>query len=179
MTTADQNLAALRQAMQRHGLDAFVIPSADPHLSEYLPEHWQARRDLSGFTGSVGTLAVTPQKAGLWVDSRYWEQAEQQLAGSGIALQKMGEVAPYTEWLAENLPQGAAVGVPADMLSLTGKRGLKPRWRRKTSASNTPKPCWTKCGRNAPRCRLKKFTSTIPLSFPKPPPKNSPACVPR
>ena len=125
MTTADQNLAALRQAMQRHGLDAFVIPSADPHLSEYLPEHWQARRDLSGFTGSVGTLAVTPQKAGLWVDSRYWEQAEQQLAGSGIALQKMGEVAPYTEWLAENLPQGAAVGVPADMLSLTGKRGLE------------------------------------------------------
>ena len=85
--TPRENLAALRQAMKKHGLDAFVIPSADPHLSEYLPEHWQARRDLSGFTGSVGTLAVTADDAGGWVDSRYWEQAEPQLAGTGIGLQ--------------------------------------------------------------------------------------------
>ena len=105
--TPRENLAALRQAMKKHGLDAFVIPSADPHLSEYLPEHWQARRDLSGFTGSVGTLA------------------EHQLAGTGIGLQKSGQVAPYTEWLAANLPEGATVGVPADMLSLTGKRALE------------------------------------------------------
>ncbi|MGF6147797.1 Xaa-Pro dipeptidase [Kingella potus] len=125
MTTARQYLGALRQAMQQHGLDAFVIPSADPHLSEYLPGHWQARSRFSGFTGSVGTLVVTPEKAGLWVDSRYWEQAGQQLAGSGIVLQKTGEVAPYTEWLAENLKEGAAVGVPADMLSLAGKRDLQ------------------------------------------------------
>ena len=123
--TPRENLAALRQAMKKHGLDAFVIPSADPHLSEYLPEHWQARRDLSGFTGSVGTLAVTADDAGVWVDSRYWEQAEHQLAGTGIGLQKSGQVAPYTEWLAANLPEGATVGVPADMLSLTGKRALE------------------------------------------------------
>jgi len=66
-----------------------VIPSSDPHISEYLPERWQGRRWLSGFTGSVGTLIVTPRFAGLWVDSRYWTQAEAQLAGSGVQLMKI------------------------------------------------------------------------------------------
>ena len=96
---AEQKLSALRQTMREHNLDAWIIPSADPHLSEYLPEHWQARVYFSGFTGSVGTLVVTADKAGLWADSRYWEQAAHQLQGSGIELQKVGEVAPYTDWL--------------------------------------------------------------------------------
>lgn len=74
MKSVQQRLSALREAMKKHGVDAFVIPSADPHLSEYLPEHWQARRDFSGFTGSAGTLVVTADKAGVWTDSRYWEQ---------------------------------------------------------------------------------------------------------
>lgn len=124
MNTVQNYLSALRAAMKAQGLDAFVIPSADPHLSEYLPEHWQARRELSGFTGSVGTFVLTAEKAGVWVDSRYWEQAEKQLAGSGIVLQKSGVVAPYNEWLAANLPENAVVGVPSDMISLTGKRTL-------------------------------------------------------
>ena len=94
MKSVQQRLSALREAMKKHGVDAFVIPSADPHLSEYLPEHWQARRDFSGFTGSAGTLVVTADKAGVWTDSRYWEQAAHQLQGSGIELQKVGEVAP-------------------------------------------------------------------------------------
>ena len=88
MKSVQQRLSALREAMKKHGVDAFVIPSADPHLSEYLPEHWQARRDFSGFTGSAGTLVVTADKAGVWTDSRYWEQAGQQLAPNGIELQK-------------------------------------------------------------------------------------------
>ena len=122
---AEQKLSALRQTMREHNLDAWIIPSADPHLSEYLPEHWQARVYFSGFTGSVGTLVVTAGKAGLWADSRYWEQAAHQLQGSGIELQKVGEVAPYTDWLAAELPNGAAAGVAADMLSLTAKRQLE------------------------------------------------------
>ena len=139
---AEQKLSALRQTMREHNLDAWIIPSADPHLSEYLPEHWQARVYFSGFTGSVGTLVVTADKAGLWADSRYWEQAAHQLQGSGIELQKVGEVAPYsveelglvafpnflylnTDWLAAELPNGAAAGVAADMLSLTAKRQLE------------------------------------------------------
>ena len=125
MKSVQQRLSALREAMKKHGVDAFVIPSADPHLSEYLPEHWQARRDFSGFTGSAGTLVVTADKAGVWTDSRYWEQAGQQLSPNGIELQKMGVDAPYTEWLAQNLPEGAVVGAPADMFALSGERGLK------------------------------------------------------
>lgn len=124
MNTVSNYLSALREAMKAQGLDALVIPSADPHLSEYLPEHWQARRELSGFTGSVGTFVITAEEAGVWVDSRYWEQAAKQLAGSGIELQKSGQVPPYNEWLAANLPENAAVGIPSDMVSLTGKRTL-------------------------------------------------------
>ena len=125
MNPAAQRLAKLRQTMREHNLDAWIIPSADPHLSEYLPEHWQARVYFSGFTGSVGTLVVTADKAGLWADSRYWEQAAHQLQGSGIELQKVGEVAPYTDWLAAELPNGTAAGAAADMLSLTAKRQLE------------------------------------------------------
>ena len=125
MNPAAQRLAKLRQTMREHNLAAWIIPSADPHLSEYLPEHWQARVYFSGFTGSVGTLVVTAGKAGLWADSRYWEQAAHQLQGSGIELQKVGEVAPYTDWLAAELPDGAAAGAAADMLSLTAKRQLE------------------------------------------------------
>ncbi|MBY6283769.1 aminopeptidase P family protein [Neisseria flava] len=124
MNTVSNYLSALREAMKAQGLDALVIPSADPHLSEYLPAHWQARRELSGFTGSVGTFVVTADEAGVWVDSRYWEQATKQLAGSGIELQKSGQVPPYNDWLAANLPENAAVGIPSDMVSLTGKRTL-------------------------------------------------------
>jgi hypothetical protein len=87
-------IEALRAAMQRHGLAAWVVPSSDPHLSEYLPARWQGRQWASGFTGSVGTLVVTPRFAGLWVDSRYWLQAETELAGSGIVTMKInGQVA--------------------------------------------------------------------------------------
>ena len=120
-----QRLAALRQTMQKQGIDAWIIPSADPHLSEYLPEHWQGRRWVSGFTGSVGTLVVTAATADLWADSRYWEQATAQLAGTGIELQKLGRGRTHVEALAEALGQGAVVGVAPDMLSRAAKRQLE------------------------------------------------------
>ncbi|MFC0819802.1 aminopeptidase P family protein [Moraxella marmotae] len=132
-----QKLAVLREAMKSQGLDAWIVPSADPHLSEYLPEHWQARVYFSGFTGSVGTLVVTADQAGLWVDSRYWEQAAAQLAGSGIELQKMGKVAPFSDWLAQVLPQNATVGVAADMLALSDKRELETVFADKNIRLNT------------------------------------------
>src|SRR4249920_2266819 len=72
----------VREALQRHGAEAVLVPSSDPHLSEYLPERWQAREWLSGFTGSMGTLVVTLSQAALFADSRYWVQAEAQLAGT-------------------------------------------------------------------------------------------------
>jgi Xaa-Pro aminopeptidase len=71
-----ERLALLRAAMRQAHIDALMIPSADPHLSEYLPERWQGREWASGFTGSVGTLIITPEFAGLWTDARYWTQAD-------------------------------------------------------------------------------------------------------
>ena len=125
MNTPSQRLAALRQAMNTQAFDAWIIPSADPRLSEYLPQHWQARVYVSGFTGSVGTLVVKKDSADLWADSRYWEQAAQQLEGSGIALQKLGFGKTNVEDLAESLPENARVGVAPDMLSLAAKRQLE------------------------------------------------------
>ena len=121
-------LALLRGAMVREDLAAYLVPSADPHLSEYLPERWQARRWLSGFTGSVGTLVVTADFAGLWVDSRYWVQAAAELAGSGVQLMKMtgGQLTtPHVDWLAQNVPAGATVGVDGAVLGVAAARTLR------------------------------------------------------
>jgi len=121
-----QRIAALRRAMRNSRLHAYLVPSADPHLSEYLPERWEARRWLSGFTGSAGTLVVSADFAGLWTDSRYWEQAQTQLAGTGIALMKLGEAsAPNpTAWLATHLQTGQWVGVDGAVLGLSAFRTL-------------------------------------------------------
>lgn len=136
MNTPSQRLAALRAKMQEHQFDAWIIPSADPHLSEYLPEHWQGRVYVSGFTGSVGTLVVKADSAGLWADSRYWEQAAQQLEGSGISLQKLGFGKTHVEDLAETLPENAQVGVAPDMLSLAAQRQLQTAFAAKNIRLN-------------------------------------------
>lgn len=81
-TTIAERLCALRNEMAQAGIYATIVPQADPHMSEYLAAHWQARRWLSGFTGSAGDLVVTADKAYLWTDSRYFLQAAQQLAGT-------------------------------------------------------------------------------------------------
>src|SRR4029079_11384779 len=99
----------LRDALHRRGLYAVLVPSSDPHLSEYLPERWQGRQWLSGFTGSVGTLGVTLDTAVVFADSRYWVQAEAELAGTGIDLVKIptGHSTAHVDWLASHLPAGA------------------------------------------------------------------------
>ena len=84
----DGPLVALRAAMRVAGVQACLIPSADPHLSEYLPDYWQLRPWLTGFTGSVGTVVVTDSFAGVWVDSRDWVQAEAELVGSPVTLMR-------------------------------------------------------------------------------------------
>ncbi|MBP0595158.1 aminopeptidase P family protein [Paraburkholderia sp. LEh10] len=122
-----ERIAQLRSAMKQEGLAAWLVPSADPHLSEYLPGRWQGREWLSGFTGSVGTLVVTADFAGLWVDSRYWVQAEAQLAGTGIQLMKMfggQQTAPHIDWLAQNVTPGSTVGVDGAVLGVAAARAL-------------------------------------------------------
>ena len=127
LASVPQRIAALRGAMHERGIAACIVPTADPHLSEYLPAHWQAREWLSGFTGSAGTLVVTPDFAGLWTDSRYFSQAEKQLAGSGVELMKLN--VPHTPehmaWLCARLRQGDKVACAADMLSLATERSLR------------------------------------------------------
>ncbi|MFC4159721.1 aminopeptidase P family protein [Chitinimonas lacunae] len=126
-TPIPARLAALRAAMQQHRLAAYIVPSSDPHLSEYLPARWQGRQWLSGFNGSVGTLIVTADQAGLWVDSRYWTQAEAELAGSGIALMKIPAVSStlHIDWLAEQVPAGGRVGADGAVLGLAQARLLE------------------------------------------------------
>ncbi|MGZ8994469.1 MAG: aminopeptidase P family N-terminal domain-containing protein, partial [Burkholderiaceae bacterium] len=125
--TVRSRIEKLRRAMQRHGIAAVVVPSSDPHLSEYLPERWQGREWLSGFTGSVGTLVVAENFAGVWADSRYWTQAEGQLAGTGIELMKIGSSgsSAHLDWLAENVARGAQVAVDGAVLGLSGARALQ------------------------------------------------------
>jgi len=120
-------LAALRHAMQRHGVAACLVPTADPHLSEYLPAHWAAREWLSGFTGSAGTLVVTAHDADLWTDSRYFSQAEQQLADSGIALkkQKVSHAPEHLLWLQRQLHEGELLAVAGDSLSVAARRQIE------------------------------------------------------
>lgn len=119
-------LARLRSAMARAGIDAYVLPSSDPHLSEYLPGHWKGREWVSGFTGSVGTFIATADFAGVWTDGRYWTQAETELAGSEIALMKIPGAASqmHVDWLAANLAPGQTVAVDARVLGLAGARLL-------------------------------------------------------
>ncbi|WP_420231761.1 aminopeptidase P family protein [Pseudomonas sp. ABY48] len=120
-----QRLAQIRQLMSREGIHALLVPSADPHLSEYLPGYWQGRQWLSGFHGSVGTLIVTGSFAGVWADSRYWEQATKELEGSGIELVKLipGQPGPL-DWLAEQTPEGGVVAVDGAVMAVASARTL-------------------------------------------------------
>ncbi|URL57283.1 aminopeptidase P family protein [Luteibacter flocculans] len=122
-------LQSLRAAMAREGVAAVVVPSADPHLSEYLPPRWKARERYSGFTGSAGTLVVTTTGGGLWTDSRYFSQAEAELAGSGLPLMKLNvaHTPEHVAWLADQLETGDVVAVAGDSLSVAGAEGLAKR----------------------------------------------------
>ena len=118
-TEIQQRITSLRDAIAAQDLTAIIVPSADPHLSEYLPEYWQARLWLSGFTGSVGTLVVTADFAGLWTDSRYWVHAAHQLEGTGITLEKLAPGQPnHIDWLAAHLAEGDSVAVDGNVLSI-------------------------------------------------------------
>ena len=122
-------LAQLREELARRGVHALLVPSSDPHLSEYLPERWQGREWLSGFTGSMGTLVVGSERAALFADSRYWVQAEAQLAGTGIELVRIGSAASpaHLDWLVEQVPRGGVVAVDGQVLGLAAAQALKAR----------------------------------------------------
>jgi len=102
-TTRAQRIASIRTQMQQHQNDAYIIPSSDPHQSEYVAPHWKSREWISGFTGSAGVVVITADHVGVWTDSRYFLQAEEELAGSEIELHR--QIVPHApehlSWLAE------------------------------------------------------------------------------
>ncbi|HCA15824.1 MAG: aminopeptidase P family protein [Alcaligenes sp.] len=118
-TPVAARLQALREQMQFQSVQASIWPTSDPHLSEYLPDRWKSRQWLSGFVGSAGLLVVTADWAGLWTDSRYWEQAAKELEGSGIQLQRAGDtgVPEPADWLAENLSAKSRVSLDSQSVS--------------------------------------------------------------
>jgi len=120
-------LERVRDALKQHQMAALLVPSSDPHLSEYLPGRWQGREWLSGFTGSMATLVVTTERAALFADSRYWVQAEAELAGTGIELVKIptGAATHHVEWLASQVPAGQVVAVDGAVLGLAAAQQLR------------------------------------------------------
>ncbi len=141
LDTTAQRLAACRKAMQTLGISACLMPTSDPHLSEYLPQRWQGREWLSGFTGSSGTLLVSQQQAALFTDSRYWEQAEAELQGSSIDLVKLqGAAVPaYVQWLTEQATSDQPVlAVDGQVLGLSSAVALRDalaaaQWQMRTN----------------------------------------------
>lgn len=118
--TITERINLLRTKMKEYGFNAYYIPTSDPHQCEYLAEHDKTRVFISGFTGSAGAVIVTKDSACLWTDGRYFLQAEKELEGSGITLQKSGEpnVPTVFEYLAQVLPNGAIVGMDGKVIAV-------------------------------------------------------------
>lgn len=149
--TSKEKIAALRSAMHNNNIDAFIVYSADPHMSEYLPQEWQERSWLSGFTGSAGFVVITKDKAGLWTDGRYFTQAPIELEGSGIDLFKDGiEGTPnYIDWIISEIPVGGKVAVNALATSHSNWEALDSKFSAKNiSLTDLPllKEIWTDRG---------------------------------
>ena len=131
--TTPEKISALHQKMQENKIDAFIVYSADPHMSEYLPKEWQERKWVSGFTGSAGFAVFTKDKAGLWTDGRYFVQATSELKDSGIELMKMGEeqTPEYINWIISELPNGGKVAVNAITTSHANWEELQQKLNKK------------------------------------------------
>ena len=129
----NEKIGLLRAKMKANGVDAYIIPSSDPHNSEYVADCWKSREWLSGFTGSAGVAVVTHDHAGIWTDSRYFLQAEKEIEDSSFELHKVyNQFAPmHVQWLIENLKEGSVIGFDGYCLP-------------KSSVSNIKKMCLSK-----------------------------------
>ncbi|MRR19615.1 aminopeptidase P family protein, partial [bacterium] len=132
-TAYKSRLASVRAQMIKRGIDALIVPSADPHLGEYVPDYWRVIRWLTGFTGSAGTVVITKSFAGLWTDSRYFIQAEEQLRNSGYQLVRLR--VPHTpehiEWVAGTMKEGSKVAVDGRLISAGQQNLLRAALREK------------------------------------------------
>lgn len=122
-------LDAVRKFMEKKELDAFIVPSTDPHMSEYPPKRWESRKWITNFTGSAGSAVITADKAGLWTDSRYFLQAATQLDGTGFDLFKMGVAGTpeITEWILSQVDNGGRVGIDGSVFTASEAKLLKKK----------------------------------------------------
>ncbi|MEI6679632.1 MAG: aminopeptidase P family protein [Mariniphaga sp.] len=106
-------ITSLRCLMLEKSIDAVIISGTDPHLSEYIPDYWQSREWISGFSGSYGKVAITQTRAALWTDSRYFIQAESQLSGTGITMirDRQADSITISQWLQQELKEGSIVSI--------------------------------------------------------------------
>ena len=121
-----RNVENLREAMKRNNINYYIIPSSDPHQSEYVSEHYRGRAYISGFTGSAGTLLVGENEAKLWTDGRYFIQAQEELNQSGIDLMKMATAGVDTlpMWIKKNVKSGETVGFDGRCYSINQYKEL-------------------------------------------------------
>ena len=118
-----ERLNSLRTLMRERGMDAYLVPTADFHESEYVGDYFKCRSFMTGFTGSAGTLVVTLEDAALWVDGRYFVQAGNQLKGSSVRLMKMGEegVPEISDFIIDAVKEGGCLGFDGRVVdSFTG-----------------------------------------------------------
>lgn len=128
----NNKITALRKLMKKYAIDVYIIPSTDPHQSEYIANYWKAREWISGFTGSAGTVVITQNHAGLWTDSRYFIQAEKQLADSEVELHKMITRGPeYLDWIIEMFSDNICIGFDGKSFSVENVKELKNALSRK------------------------------------------------
>ncbi|CAK7054130.1 MAG: hypothetical protein PARBA_01925 [Parabacteroides sp.] len=131
-TNISERIIALREEMAKQNIDAYIIPTSDPHMSEYPADCWKYREWISGFNGSAGTVVITANKAGLWTDSRYFLQAASQLEGSGIELYKiLPETPTIPDFLLHELSEGQTVGLNGETYSAADARVLKLKLKKK------------------------------------------------
>lgn len=133
MKLTSEKLSSLREAMKENQIDIYLIPSTDPHLGEYVPEHWRIIRWLTGFTGSSAVCAVTDAFAGLWTDSRYFLQAENQLENSGFVLMKSTSLRQDLQnWIVENADKGSKIGFDDRLFSIEWTRNIEKAFQNVT-----------------------------------------------
>ncbi|QUI25053.1 aminopeptidase P family protein [Vallitalea pronyensis] len=125
--TVNERIALLREEMKKEGLSAYIIPSADPHQSEYVADYYKSRAYISGFTGSAGTVVITLTDSCLWTDGRYFIQAEQQISHSDMVLYKMRipGVPTYQEWLRDHMESGQRIGFDQRLFSVNDVKDLQ------------------------------------------------------
>lgn len=133
MMEITKRLTKLRELMEKHQLHAYIVPSSDPHLSEYVAEHYKSRQWISGFTGSAGTVVITLKDAGLWTDGRYYIQAEKQLQNTGITLFRGADpkTSSYTQWLKDKLPEGSTIAFDGRVFSAREVKKMQEEFDKK------------------------------------------------